>query len=33
MQEMFDRTAGRYPADEVTAARREAVRNRRRKNS
>src|SRR4051812_36680545 len=23
MQEMFDRTAGRYPADEVRAARRE----------
>jgi len=26
MQEMFDRTAGRYPADEVRAARRETKR-------
>ena len=28
MQEMFDRTGGRYPADEVRAARREAKRRR-----
>ena len=28
MQEMFDRTAGRYPVDEVQAARREAKRSR-----
>ena len=28
MQEMFDRTGGRYPAEEVKAARRAAKRNR-----
>jgi hypothetical protein len=30
MQEMFDRTGGRFPVDEVKAARQEAKRNRRR---